>query len=181
MDREILNLLQLNVEMEGLLRVLAERDNASALDVLARKASDFDAAMRAFLDGRLASAEASGHAGSAAPQDGPASGGADARPEEIPAAEPVQTSVHRYESCGQRMGTRPRMDLSKAFSLNDRYRYSRELFGGDMQRFLDALGVMSGMDSFASVPEYLAGTLGLDLSEPVARELADRIADNMPK
>ena len=50
MTYEIRELLRLNVEMEGLLRVLAERDNIPALESLAVKAADFDARIRAFLD-----------------------------------------------------------------------------------------------------------------------------------
>lgn len=72
-------------------------------------------------------------------------------------------------------------DLSKTFSINDRYLYSRELFGGNMQRFQDALAGMSRMPDFAHALEYMTGTLGLDLSMPVAKEFADRVADKLPK
>lgn len=72
-------------------------------------------------------------------------------------------------------------DLSRTFSINDRYLYSRELFGGNMQRFQDALAGMSRMPDFAHALEYMTGTLGLDLSMPVAKEFADRVADKLPK
>ena len=198
MSDEIRELLRLNVEMEGLLRVLAERDNIPALESLAVKAADFDARIRAFLDAArpeilkedeaeatelpdsfdaVEEAEGSGtesqlsNCRDARPvrPDGPQT------PEEPEEPEMPVTVIQEHPKAGGCA------DLSKTFSINDRYLYSRELFGGNMQRFQDALAGMSRMPDFAHALEYMTGTLGLDLSMPVAKEFADRVADKLPK
>ena len=198
MSYEIRELLRLNVEMEGLLRVLAERDNIPALESLAVKAADFDARIRAFLDAArpeiltedeaeatelpdsfdaVEEAEGSGtesqlsNCRDARPvrPDGPQT------PEEPEEPEMPVTVIQEHPKAGGCA------DLSKTFSINDRYLYSRELFGGNMQRFQDALAGMSRMPDFAHALEYMTGTLGLDLSMPVAKEFADRVADKLPK
>lgn len=198
MSYEIRELLRLNVEMEGLLRVLAERDNIPALESLAVKAADFDARIRAFLDAArpeilkedeaeatelpdsfdaVEEAEGSGtesqlsNCRDARPvcPDGPQT------PEEPEEPEMPVTVIQEHPKPGSCA------DLSRTFSINDRYLYSRELFGGNMQRFQDALAGMSRMPDFAHALEYMTGTLGLDLSMPVAKEFADRVADKLPK
>ena len=198
MSYEIRELLRLNVEMEGLLRVLAARDNIPALESLAVKAADFDARIRAFLDAArpeilkedeaeatelpdsfdaVEDAEGSGtesqlsNCRDARPvrPDGPQT------PEEPEEPEMPVTVIQEHPKAGGCA------DLSKTFSINDRYLYSRELFGGNMQRFQDALAGMSRMPDFAHALEYMTGTLGLDLSMPVAKEFADRVADKLPK
>ena len=198
MSYEIRELLRLNVEMEGLLRVLAERDNIPALESLAVNAADFDARIRAFLDAArpeilkedeaeatelpdsfdaVEEAEGSGtesqlsNCRDARPvrPDGPQT------PEEPEEPEMPVTVIQEHPKPGSCA------DLSRTFSINDRYLYSRELFGGNMQRFQDALAGMSRMPDFAHALEYMTGTLGLDLSMPVAKEFADRVADKLPK
>lgn len=210
MSYEIRELLRLNVEMEGLLRVLAERENIPALESLAVKAADFDARIRAFLDAArpeilkedeaeatelpdsfdaVEEAEGSGtesqlsncrDARAVRPDDqqtpdAPQTPDGPQTPEEPEEPEmPVTVIQGHPKACGG-------ADLSRTFSINDRYLYSRELFGGNMQRFQDALAGMSRMPDFAHALEYMTGTLGLDLSMPVAKEFADRVADKLPK
>lgn len=201
---EIRELLRLNVEMEGLLRVLAERDNIPALESLAVKAADFDARIRAFLDAArpeilkedeaeatelpdsfdaVEEAEGSGTESQlsncrdarAVRPDDQQTPDAPQTPEEPEEPEMPVTVIQEHPKAGGCP------DLSRTFSINDRYLYSRELFGGNMQRFQDALAGMSRMPDFAHALEYMTGTLGLDLSMPVAKEFADRVADKLPK
>lgn len=40
------------------------------------------------------------------------------------------------------------------FSINDRYRYRRELFGGDDRKFAEALSKVASMDSYDEAEEY---------------------------
>lgn len=204
MSYEIRELLRLNVEMEGLLRVLAERENIPALEALAVKAADFDARIRAFLDAArpeilkedeaeatelpdsfdaVEEAEESGTESQLSncrdvrpvrPDDQQTPDGPQTSEEPEEPEMPV-TVIQEHPKAGGCA------DLSKTFSINDRYLYSRELFGGNMQRFQDALAGMSRMPDFAHALEYMTGTLGLDLSMPVAKEFADRVADKLPK
>lgn len=182
MTKEILALLQLNVEMEGLLRVLAERENPHAADALARKAAEFNAGVLAFLDGvrpvalKEEEAEASEMPDSfdaVEREDDARMRAGDEGDSQVCSAAAVRVPAPKPASSA--------IDLGRVFSINDRYRYSQELFGGSMQRFSEVLSAISGMDSFVAVLAYLGEDLGLDLSQPVAKEFADRIADNMPR
>ncbi|MDE7160250.1 MAG: hypothetical protein K2O24_05350 [Muribaculaceae bacterium] len=53
-----------------------------------------------------------------------------------------------------------RQPLRRHFSLNDRFRFSRELFGGSPARFDEILHVLDGMDSAAEAEAYLCDELG---------------------
>ncbi len=184
MTKEILALLQLNVEMEGLLRVLAERENPHAADALARKAAEFDAGVKAFLDGVRPVALKEEEAQAVEMPDSFDAAERAAERAATPSAQCVADDAGSDAPCAAAVNPAPRQAgaaLGRIFSLNDRYRYSQELFGGSMQRFSDAVGRLSEMDSFAAALAFLVDELGLDLSQPVAKEFADRLADNMPR
>jgi|GEM_PF-1622394 len=53
-----------------------------------------------------------------------------------------------------------RRDLSRAFSINDRYRYCRELFGGDAAAMTAALGDLATLGSLAEAEAYCRDRLG---------------------
>lgn len=83
------------------------------------------------------------HENTAAPEPSPAPA-----PAEMPEAETAPEPVAK--------------DLRGAFTVNDRYRFRRELFGnseGEMSEMLELLGAMASMDE---VREYLLTDLGWD-------------------
>lgn len=51
-----------------------------------------------------------------------------------------------------RQGTK---DLKHAFTINDRYRFKRELFGNSDTAFADTLNIISAMDSISEAEEYV--------------------------
>ena len=61
-------------------------------------------------------------------------------------------------------GQRPKREvkLKSAFSLNDRFLYARELFGGNMKMFDSALEFIEGVDDYALIEEYFFNELGWD-------------------
>lgn len=188
MTQDISQLLRLNVEMEGLLRVLAEREHPEAAEALERKSEDFNAKVRALLDQYRPTVVKEDEAEAAEMPDSfdavafmdaaMTAPEAEAEPEEL--QETPEPAAVEAEAPQQQSPVRPRVELSRVFSINDRYRYTHELFGGNMQRFQDALAAMSRMESFADVKAYLSEVLGLDLTLPIAKEFADRISSNMP-
>lgn len=50
-------------------------------------------------------------------------------------------------------------DLRKAFSLNDRFRFRRELFGGDEEKMNKAIADLSDIQSYEASVEYLNNEL----------------------
>ena len=55
-------------------------------------------------------------------------------------------------------------DLRKAFSLNDRFRFRRELFGNSDEKMNEAITAVENMDSMQEAREYFFTRLGLDSS-----------------
>lgn len=67
----------------------------------------------------------------------------------------------------------PRHDLKRLFSLNDRFRYARELFGGDRRKFDEALDEASRIADRNAVRGYFLDKFGWDAeNESVAEFLA---------
>lgn len=61
-------------------------------------------------------------------------------------------------------------DLSKAFSLNDRFRYRRELFGNSEVEMRNTINMVEAMHSFSEAEDYFYGDLEWDKESP---EVAD--------
>ncbi len=55
---------------------------------------------------------------------------------------------------------RDSQDLRKAFTLNDMFRFKRELFGNSESDFTDTLNVISAMNSLSEAIEYFYDDLG---------------------
>lgn len=51
-------------------------------------------------------------------------------------------------------------NLRKAFSLNDRYRFRRELFGGNDADMSDAINLVEAMSTYEEAADYFYGDLG---------------------
>lgn len=64
-------------------------------------------------------------------------------------------------------------DLRKAFSLNDRFRFRRELFGNSDEKMNEAITAVENMDSMQEAHEYFFTRLGLDSS---STDVADFMA-----
>lgn len=52
------------------------------------------------------------------------------------------------------------------FSINDRYRYRRELFGGDDRAFTDALARVASMEGYEEAEEYFIDECEWDVERP---------------
>ncbi len=68
--------------------------------------------------------------------------------------------------------------LAASFTLNDKYRFIREVFGGNESDFADTLAVLDDMDSFKEAEDYIVSDLMLDSSNPDVADFLDIIASN---
>lgn len=64
----------------------------------------------------------------------------------------------------------PKRDLKRLFSLNDRFRYARELFGGDRRKFDEALEEASRIDEKNCIREFFLDKFGWDADNETAAE-----------
>lgn len=88
-----------------------------------------------------------------------------AEPEPAPAPEPSGAEVaavpgKHAASLNDILEQRQVGDLRKAFSLNDRFRYRKELFGGDEVRMNEAIGKLNSLHSHGEMLEYVNQVLG---------------------
>lgn len=68
------------------------------------------------------------------------------------------------------MSVRRAKELRRALSLNDRFRFRRELFGNSDIRMTETLALLDTMEGYAEAREYLTEDLGWDAEEPVVQE-----------
>lgn len=61
-------------------------------------------------------------------------------------------------------------DLRRAFSLNDRFRYRRELFGNSDVEMNDTLNLVETMHSFGEAEEFFYGDLEWDRESPEVKD-----------
>ena len=128
-------LITLNIEIEGLLRVYQQRGADEALDQARLKATQLCQLLEA-----PTSLESCGEAEAELPQPAPA-----------PTAEAPQAAP-----------ARPRMPIRNFFTINDKYFFRREVFDGDEQAFEDTLDLFAAMNSFDEAKEYIYDDLMLD-------------------
>ncbi len=65
--------------------------------------------------------------------------------------------------------------LKAAFSLNDRFLYARELFGGDMKMFDSALDFIEGVDDYSVIEDYFFNEMDWDAENPTVQAFMEII------
>lgn len=159
------SLLRLAYEVEGLLLLAADRDGdtGGVMSLLAEKVAMLQAGVMelpyagtpAGVDDDDAMIASSAMLEEADDADLPA-----AMPE--PVQEPqiagttvtVEETVTAPETLDERIARERAADISKAFTLNDKFRYCRALFHGSETEFKDTLDTISGMSGFDEAEEY---------------------------
>lgn len=160
-------MLRKAIDIEGNIRVLQSRcdDDPDALTTL----RDNIAQLQAMLPGEaLETAPENRANGDAAPEPEP-----EAAPE--PATKEVivaETVVTPTPVVAPTPAPKPAIaaaapaktvnDLRKIFTVNDKFLFKRELFGGNSQDFDDTLELLQSMDSYHEAAEYLLEDLAWD-------------------
>lgn len=71
---------------------------------------------------------------------------------------------------GEKLQRSRSKDLKSAFSLNDTFRFRRELFGNSAAEMTDALHMVEAMHSFDEAEDYFYGDLGWDRESDDVKE-----------
>lgn len=74
--------------------------------------------------------------------------------EEVAVLEPAEEAV--------KVSRHPQVDIRKLFTLNDKFRFRRELFGNSEMEFVDALNTVSAMHSMSEAEDYFYNDLEWD-------------------
>ncbi|MCM1152943.1 MAG: hypothetical protein NC328_04760 [Muribaculum sp.] len=68
----------------------------------------------------------------------------------------------------------------KLFTLNDRFLYSRELFGGNLKEFDKSMLALAGMDSYEEAEAYFTEEYDFDMDNPHVKSFLAVIAKMYP-
>ena len=69
-------------------------------------------------------------------------------------------------------------DLRRAFTLNDRFRVRRELFGNSENRLVEAVDIIDAMNSLDEAEEYFYGDLGWDRESDDVKDFMAIVANH---
>ena len=69
-------------------------------------------------------------------------------------------------------------DLRRAFTLNDRFRFRRELFGNSENRLVEAIDIIDAMNSLDEAEEYFYGDLGWDRESDDVKDFMTIVANH---
>ena len=72
-------------------------------------------------------------------------------------------------------------DLRKWFTINDRYRFRRELFGNDNVAMTDTINLISAMNSLSEVEDYVYSDLEWDRDNEQVKAFMDIVAFRFSK
>ena len=205
---DINRLIRLNIEIEGLLRVLEERHSDDARSMLAEKFEDYAALMRAYVGGHeplgdfatpvtvevpepevyepIVSNENEETA--VEPVVEPVLEPVDLEIKEQEAVEPefvdetdaATTAIMLGEAKGQGASRCAGEALLKAFTLNDKFRFRRELFGGDDDDFSSTLVLLAQMPSYEEAADYLFHDLLWDRRDENVQAFMEILKAHMP-
>lgn len=200
----IKQLIDLNVEIEGLLRVAGMRPSREAVELAKAKFAEF-ASLFAGIGDYLAGNEETPAiedetaaaatdapevvtAEMAAPEGEPESPTAvEAEPQAEHEAEPqakpksehdVKPSQQDAPSGASKM--RAPVNLMKVFTLNDKFRFRRDLFHGNEADFIDTLNILSEMNSYAEASDYLLSDMAWNPEDENVAYFLSILKENMP-
>ncbi len=93
-------------------------------------------------------------------------------PVETQKPEPVSApaEANAPQSLNEAIEKKKLADLRKAFSLNDRFRYRKELFGGSEEAMSKVITILNNKESFKECAVFLEQKLHWDFSDPTVKD-----------
>lgn len=203
-------LVRKNLELEGLLKVLIDRDSIEARSMLAEKFRAYAAMMEEYLAGDVAenapAAEEAVAAADATLQQGHYIEVKDQEAVEAedgdsgytvsaslvslePPTPPVESDKQAIEkdTADEKPVTYTPPEppaqqndrVLRAFTLNDRFRFCRELFSGNSDDFTDTVNVLSQLPSYADAEDYLYNDLMWNRDDDNVKAFMAILKENM--
>ncbi len=184
---DINTLLKLNVELEGLLKVLLDRDSIHARSLLAEKFREYSDGLQNYLSEAApsqAETEAIVSLGEEVAAEAQATELKDQEAEDAQVTDETDAAAEAIEQAPENTNhietPRENGKLLKAFTLNDKFRFRRELFNGDDEDFADTLSLLAHMPSYDEAIDYLTNDLLWDPRNPAVEDFFAILKDNMP-
>lgn len=97
---------------------------------------------------------------------------------ETEAEEAPQSEARSDLRVDEMLSRREARELRKAFTLNDKFRFRRELFNNDNDKFREALERIERMHSNEEAVAYMTGELGWNLEDEAPSDFAATVANH---
>ena len=152
MDAKLDKILNLCYELEGLLCLAKKRDDIIA-DIMSKARNKTDE-IRSLFDSDISISKSDNAITTIELDD-------NEQPEVLCQSELPDEITDSHESDDP---TEQSRNLRQIFTINDKFRFRRELFGNSDTEFADCLNLLSAMTSIAEVHEYLFNDLEWDKS-----------------
>lgn len=170
-------LIRLNVELEGILRVLQARQSDEALTAAREKFAEFSA-----LFGSLTAEADEAEAETDETDESYKSykSYTTDEPAEAPASAPMPDEgimVEDYPAAQTAEQADGYRDIRRNLTLNDKFMFKRELFNDSIEEFNDTLDLISAMNSYDEALEYLCDDLAWDPENPAVKEFLNLAAN----
>ncbi|MDE5749881.1 MAG: hypothetical protein K2H87_03835 [Duncaniella sp.] len=176
------SLAALAAEVEGRLMVMESRregDTSLILELLAEKATLLQGGIMALpYDNKVEPEETETPEETISPISpiGPISPISPIEATEAPEVTETAASPSSPETLDERLARERARDINKAFTLNDKFRFRRDLFRGSETDFDETLDVISGMADFSEAEEYFYDDLCWDPEDPAVKEFMEIVA-----
>ena len=182
---DIKELIRRNVEIEGLLKVLLERGSIDARSLLAEKFAEYQAMFNDLLaepdsaaahdvDEAAVNVEAEAQHTEVKDQEAESAEVEDETDAATDAIERGEMNMHPTTAART-----PNTNLLKAFTLNDKFRFIRDIFNGSEEEFTDTLNVLADMQNAAEATDYLLNDMMLDRENPAVSDFLSIVCRNM--
>lgn len=174
-------LIRLNVELEGILRVLQARQSDEALTAAREKFAEFSALFDS-LPPEAEDADESDESyktyKSYTPDDSAEAAEADeaADPDEATAIDECIV-VEDHTDARAAANADGYRDIRRNLTLNDKFMFKRELFNDSIEEFNDTLDLISAMSSYDEALEYLCDDLAWDPDNATVKEFLNLAAN----
>lgn len=181
-------LIRLNVELEGILRVLQARQSDEALTAAREKFAKFSTLFGSLTDeadeadAEPIETDETDESYKSYTTDEPDEPAEPAEPTEapMPAEAPATDEcimVEDYPAAQTAMQTDGYRDIRRNLTLNDKFMFKRELFNDSIEEFNDTLDLISAMNSYDEALEYLCDDLAWDPENPAVKEFLNLAAN----
>ena len=87
-----------------------------------------------------------------------------------------EVESHEIITIEEKLARQNSRDLKQAFTLNDKYRFRRELFGNSDTEFIDMINLVSAMATLSEAEDYFYGDLEWDLENEEVKDFMNIIA-----
>ncbi len=185
--------LQLALEIEGLIMLMQARDESAPEEIshmLEMKTNELASVFSSGIN--IACEQIESSESSSLESDGSDNTiGKPDKPDESPESpESIITEAPAIQNCDEpeeihlladRIAGKAAQELKRAFTLNDRYRFCREIFAGNSEDLNGAIDTINAMATYDQAEQWMIEVMNVDTDDSVVKEFMSIVAKHFNK